>query len=377
MSDNVKEIIYNSAKAVMPDKLFDFCWNKYYISNVKRNCTQISKDSYYVKNKSGLQGMDYCIFRFGPGMGIFAIANKMIFYYEWAVANNFIPLVDSEYDEDFLEGKFGENNFWEYCFQQPESLGAAFEKGNVLVSGINGGNILKSTCKKINSNSNDSCIHATSQGYREYYARLHEISQKAWKFRPEVEQKIERTVNELLKPDMRVIGVVLREEFGMNDAEMTEEQRLVYKSHPKALSLEETYELIVKYMEKWNCTHVLITTMFQESLEYFKNKLGSKVIFTQRKRKSFNEFKKINAKSCEDIIHNKGDNLKELHRNSGSDIAERKERMVNYVVEMGTIAKCNYCMGVKCSGLIGACILNGGRYEDIYVFEDRNEAQRY
>lgn len=377
MLKKIKETLYQCVKSIIPCRLFDFLWNKYYISNIKRNCTQLSPDSYYVKNENDINAPNYCIFRFGIGMGVFAMANKMLFYYEWAEKNGFIPLVDSEYEEDFLKGEFGEDNLWEYCFCQFESVKQAFDKGNVLVSSINGGGVLQSTCKKINNNVEDASVHAITQGYREYYAKLNRMSQTIWKFRPEVEQKIERTASELIKPDMRVVGVVLREEFGMNDAEMTEEQRSVYKSHPKALSLEETYDLIVKYMEKWNCTHVLITTMFQESLEYFKNKLGSKVIFTQRKRRSFNEFKEHSAKSCEAIIHNKEDNLKELHRNSGWDRTEQKERMLSYVVEMGTIAKCNYCMGVKCSGLIGACILNGGRYEDIYVFEDKNGAQRY
>lgn len=377
MLKKIKETLYQCAKSIIPCGMFDFLWNKYYISNIKRNCTQLSPDSYYVKNENDINTPNYCIFRFGIGIGLFAMANKMLFYYEWAEKNGFIPLVDSEYEEDFLKGKFGEDNLWEYCFCQPESVKQAFDKGNVLVSSINGGGVLQSTCKKINDNVEDAYIHAKKEGYHEYYARLHEISKRVWKFSPEVEKEVERAITELFRPEMRVMGVILREEFGKS-TKMTEEQRAIYKSHPEALSIEETYQLIIEYMKKWNCTHVLITTMFQESLEYFKKKLGDKVIYIKRERKDYNKNFEAYVKTCEDIIKNNGRNIKKLHCENGwLDQKKRKEGAIGYAVEMSAVAKCNYCMGVACSGLTAACILNGGEFEDIYIFEDRNKCSRY
>lgn len=377
-SNNIKTVIFRMMEKLLPDKVFDFLWSKYIIWNIKRNSTEVSANAYYVQNKNGLKKPNYCIFRFGSGQGLFLVANKMLFCYEWAVTNNYIPLIDVEFSDDFMQEKFGLNNLWEYCFQQPESINEAFCEGNVLVSAVNGGDVLRSTCKEINGNARDWRVHAKIQGWREYYAKLNQLSQKIWIFKPEVKAKIESTHHELFHPGMCVLGVVLREEFGMDDSEMTEAQRAVYKKHPKAISLEETYKLIVEYMSKWNCTHVLITTLFRESLEYFQEKLGSKVIFVERKRRSFIEFKRISTKTAEEIINNHGEKYSEaLREHAGWSKQRQEQTAISYAVEMATIAKCDYCMGVKCSGLIAACILNGGTFKDLYIFEDSNNIQNY
>ena len=372
-----KDAIFRLIVKILPDKIFDFLWSKYYIWTIKRADVEVSDNAYYVRNKDGVKFPNYYIFRFSSGEGLFAVANKMLFYYEWAMANNYIPLADVEFKDDFMQGKFELNNLWEHCFEQPEPLSEVFRKGNVLVSAINGGNVLRSTCKAINGDPNDWYVHAKTWDYREYYARLNQLSQKAWIFRPEVKEKIESTQKELFKPGMRVLGVVLREEFGMDNNEMTETQKVIYKTHPKALSLEETYKLIVEYMIKWNCTHVLITTMFQESIEYFIDKLGSKVIFLERERRSLNEYEQENAKLLEVIVNNNGEKEKEAHEHIGWSKQMQEEKTISYTVEMATVAKCDYCMGVKCSGLIAACILNGGKFKDLYLFEDSNNIQRY
>lgn len=362
---------------ILPDKAFDFLWSKYSIWNIKRNSAEVSANAYYVRNKNGLKKPNYCIFRFGSAQGLFLVANKMLFYYEWAVANDYIPLVDIEFNDDFMQEKFGLNNLWEYCFQQPKSINDVFYEGNVLISAINGGDVLRSTCKEINGNSHDWRVHAKAQGYREYYAKLNELSQKIWIFKPEVKAKIESIQKELFHPGMRVLGVVLREEFGRDDSEMTEAQRTIYKKHPKALSLEETYKLIIEYMLKWNCTHVLITTLFQESIEYFKERLGSKAIFIERERRNFNEFRQINIQTSEDIVNNHGENYKAICEYVTGLKQKREQITIGYAAEMAVVAKCDYCMGVKCSGMIAACILNGGKFKDLYIFEDSNNIQNY
>ncbi len=375
---NIKSIIFIMMEKIFPDKAFDFLCSKYSIWNIKRNSTEVSADAYYIRNKNGLKKPNYYIFRFGFGQGLFLVANKMLFYYEWAVANNYIPLIDVGFSDDLIQGKFGLNNLWEYCFQQPKSINDAFCEGNVLVSAINGGDVLRSTCKEINGNARDWRVHAKIQEWREYYAKLNQISRKIWIFKPEIKAKIESTQQKLFHPGMCVLGVVLREEFGRDDKEMTEAQRILYKKHPKALSLEETYKLILEYMTKWNCTHVLITTMFQESIEYFKEKLGSKVIYIERERRNFYDFNKKNARTAEEIVNNNGEKYSEnLREHAGWSKQRHEQTAIGYAVEMATIAKCDYCMGVKCSGLIAACILNGGTFKDLYIFEDSNNIQDY
>lgn len=378
---NIRAEIFSIVEKILPDKMFDFIWSKYSIWNIKRKSTGVSVNAYYVRNKNGLKKPNYCIFRFGWGRGLFSIANQMLFFYEWAIQNNYIPLVDTEFYDDFMQEKFGLNNLWEHCFQQPESFEGAFHKGNVLVSAINGGDMLvalHSTCKAINGDSQDWSAHTQMQNYQEYYARLNKLSQKAWLFKPEIKEKIESIQKKLFHSGMCVLGVVLREEFGMNDNEMTEAQRDVYKKHPKALPLEESYKLIVEHMSKWNCTHIFVATEFQEGLEFFQEKFGSKVIFIERKRKSLNEFKQINNKISEVLLNNYGEKLEEVVREyEGWSKQKQEEITISYTVEMATIAKCDYCMGVKCSGLIAACILNGGKFKDLYIFEDSNNIQNY
>lgn len=381
----IKAAIFETMEKILPAKMFDFLWSKYYIWNVKRNSTEVSEESYYVKNKNGLKGPDYCIFRFGMRVGLFSVANQMLFCHEWAVKNNYIPLVYVESPDDFMQEKPRFNNayMWESCFQQPELLDEAFNKGNVLVSSA--GDIaagLHGIFKEINGDARDHPVHARMQNYRKYYAGLNKLSQKAWIFKPEVEAEIEKVQSNLFHQGMRVIGVVLREEFSLEDSEMTDAERRLYKRHPKALSLEETYKLIVEYMSKWNCTHVLITTLYQESLEYFQEKLGDKVISIERKRISFNEQKHVIEKVAETLgetleVINKGRYKEIVYEDKEGSISRTNEVSRSYLIEMAAVANCDYCMGVKCGGLIGACIMNGGKFKDLYIFEDRNNIQGY
>lgn len=371
-----KELIYKMISCILPKEIRDCLWGKYYIWNVKRKGNKPSVDSYYIKNPKKTK-VNYCLFRFGMAQGLFAVANKMLFYYDWAIKNHFIPLVDMGYEENFIKGELSRNNKWEYCFQQVETIDKAIDTGNVLVFSVNGGMTLSSMCKIVNNDVNDANIHAKTENYQLYYSILNRISKDVWRFQPEVEKRIYEKSVELFKPGMRVLGVVLREEFGMKDTDMTQEQRMIYKMHPKSVSIEETLKNVLEYMEKWKCTHVLVTTVFQESLEFFQSKLGEKVIYVDRKRRSFEEYKKQNAQICEDIVKNGGNNIKKIHDNEGITKRDVEEGTVNYLIEMAMISKCNFCMGVKCSGLIGACILNGGNFEGIYIFEDENSIVRY
>lgn len=378
-SKNVKNFIYKTVEKILPDKVFDFLWSKYYIWSVKRNSTEGSNRAYYVRNKSGLKEPNYCIFRFSYRRGLFSVANQMLFCCEWAMKNNYIPLVNMEFPDVSMKGSYGHNDawVWEACFQQPESLNEVFDKGNVLISDFNSGDIytgLHSIFKEINGDSHDYAAHAQMQNYREYYAKLNKLSQKAWVFQPEIKSRIEKTCKELFRPGMTVLGVVLREPFGIDENKMTELLKSSFKNHPKALSLEETYKYVEEYMLRWNCTHVLITTIYSDSLEYFIDKMGDKVIFVDREREVFDDENIL--KSQEASMLGDWEKYREINGQKNTPQA-RERRTKDYAVEMAAIAKCDYCMGVKCSGLTGACILNGGKFKDLYIFEDKNNIQNY
>lgn len=368
---DTKKIIVRLVESIVPVGFWDFVWGKYYIWSIKRKGSEKNESGYYVKHK-GRNTPNYCVFCFREGLGLFAVANQMLFYYEWAVKNHYIPLVYAEYS-----AKGETKNIWETCFVQPEDLKEVFDKGNVLVNGQNAGQVLRGTCKKINGDPKDAYVHAKSQNYQEYYADLKKISEKVWKFKPDVEMKIENVARHIFKPGMRVMGVILREEFGMDEAELTPEQRAVYKKHPRALSLEETYRIITEYMAQWGCTHVLISTMFEESIHYFKDRLEDKVLYIDRMRRNYDTFKKDNAKLIACLTHRDNAELRKWREEAQMTVDKEEQWNIEYATEVAIVAKCNCCMGVKCSGLIAACILNGGAFENLYVFKDENNIERY
>lgn len=370
---SIKEAVLDVGLKVLPVSWIDYAQGKRYIQLATKGKRQISKEAYYVNNKDG-KPVTYILFRVSIGNGLFANALRMLFYFDWAMKNGLTPLVVIGHKEKLEVGEYWDDNEWEYCFEQSD-IRDVLEKENVIVCNIDGGESRRQFCKYINNNFYDINIHAVQEYYREYYEKIANASTDMWNFNKDAKNVILRATNFVEKEDGRVLGVALREEFSLSDEEMSESQKAIYGRHPKALSLEDTLQLIYKYMEMWECEYVFISTMFQESMDYFIDKLQEKVIFTNRKRKSFAEYVENNKKICEDIVNNSSNNLGKLSDDYWKN--QHRQNELDYLEEVSALSTCDYCMGVKSSGLIAALAMNGGRYKDVYIFEDCNKVQRY
>ena len=298
----------------------------------------------------------------------------MLFYFDWAKKMGLMPLMVHGYENELKKGNYFYENLWEYCFEQ-EDINRVLKEENIIVYAINGGITLRETCYKLNNDIFDMRVHAKINSYRDYYRKVYELTQRNWKFNDVVQKKVEDEYSKLLQKQGKIMAVILREEFSLEKEEMTEAEKKVYCQHPKALTLEETYQKILEYMNKWECEYVYVSTMFLESIAFFVERLEDRVVYFPRQRKMFQDYMNALRKGWEYSDNKDSDNYERNRKEYWRD--QRKINEQDYCAEIMVAAKCDYCIGVKSSGLIAALALNGGQYKDIYIFEDKNLIDRY
>ena len=48
-----------------------------------------------------------------------------------------------------------------------------------------------------------------------------------------------------------------------------------------------------------------------------------------------------------------------------------------YLKEIIALSRCDYLLGGGSSGMAAALVMNGGKYDDIYILEDARKIKRY
>lgn len=318
----------------------------------------------------------YCIFRFVmPNQMLFSVAKQYIFMYEWAVSKGFIPIVDIEYAYDFERGRLGENNLWELCFEQPLSVKEALKQDYVLVEAFGGyENWIQKTCLDINGAKNEHWVQVRQEGWRDYYANVHTYIEKCWKFKADILEAFEKNYGQRLKESGKVMGVFLREEFSEEACRLWQNAttKAVYQQHPMPPGVKETIEIVKEYMNKWQCDTIFLSTMYQESLDLFRQGFGDCVIYADRIREKLHPEKLPNPKEDFRIMTNK-----EAYDFLKKDLENMRERTVKYTEEVITLSRCDYLIAAKGGGAVAALTLNGGKYEDVLVLPDANGIERY
>ena len=193
--------------------------------------------------------------------------------------------------------------------------------------------------------------------------------------RPEIKKRFETTYAKLFKPEMKILGVALREDFSLKREDI-EESCLI--KHPHEPNVTDMIKLIKEYKEKWNCTHIFVATMYEDSISLLEKEFGDLLIYTGRKRIDASKNSQWTKKwekylSAPDELYIWANE----ERNKQFSDFFKKEFVVNYMEEMYGLSKCNCFLTAKNGGSLVACIWNGGKYEELKILEDENKSNLY
>ena len=370
MYKKLKKLIYGFTKKILPEELFkkfvNWCHRQKFISGQDRYLYE-----YYISKKRNANEK-YCIFRcYTPPTGVLSTANVYIFMYEWAIDKGYIPIMDMEFEYDFMNFKLGEDNVWEDVFEQPLSVKDVLKKDWVLVKRQWVGDAwLPKTCLDINGVKSDIRIHTVRDNWREYYSKVNTYTKKCWNFRKDLIEEFENEYSYVFKEE-NVLGVALREPFSVDADKIRKNPNAidVYNKHPKVMGLNEIVEVIKEYIIEHNCSTIFVSTMYEESINLFKDVFGDKVVYVNRERQSLDKLDSPVWGMTAEQIYNY---YKEI------ELADsRKDRNVTYVKEVLALSRCDYLIGAPCGASIAALSINGGKYKDVYILPDINKDSKW
>lgn len=316
----------------------------------------------------------YCIIRVEcPIHSVFTAAKRYIFAAEYAKHNGMYPIMDLEWRTDFEKGLLDGENLWENVFYQKKSRDVLKENATIFVCRIDEGANwrLPETCVEINNDPMDGNIHATEENWRDYYSNIHKYVKKYWKFNQYIIHETNKKSMEIFKHKEKILGVSLRENFSGEFYALIKNlgQRKVYRNHPQVPDINEILDTVADCFKRWNCDKIFVASIYSDSIKKFEERFPGKVVYCERERMSI-------AESIEQINTRK----KFVDDAMGEDqeLRDRSRRgEIEYAQETILLSKCAYLIGVKSGQTLAALSLNGGRYKDIKVLEDKRHIYRY
>lgn len=328
--------------------------------------------SYYVSKKKNTKEK-YVVLRFAnTKSGIFAIMRKLVFTMDYWEKRHFIPVVDFEYKDYFTNGMLGEHNIWDQCFKQTKSVKEVLNAEYVFVEDLSRQRAMLKTCMDINGNCNsDTCdiVELKKSGWREYYKKVNQYLMK-WLVKSDaVENILVREFYPKKTNQETILGVMMREEFSKEAYQlMPEGRKKIMDKHPRVPDIDETIEIVDQYIKRYDINKIFLSTLHTDTIEKFQNRFGDKVFFVERARTSMdiykiNQFELSNSEAREEMKNDWGDTETEIP--------------VKYVSEIYALAECDYLLGAPSGGMVGALMINGGKYKDIEILEDFNRSKYY
>ena len=374
---SIKQIIYNTLESILPEVWFKSLWSQY----VKLNpnyAESVNYHEYFLSKKRS--GERYCILRYpNYELGIGAVMRRALLQCEWAAHRHMIPVIDYEWNYYLGEKTIGQDNGWEYLFKPNASLEEIINNSHdkfVFVGYIGGLYIDEKTKNELGL---DVGRVVVKENWREYYKKLNEYSKKWWHLQNDVATRYETCFSKLFRPEMKILGVALREDFSI-DAK--KEKLELLSKHPHHPVLDEMIQIIKEYKIRWGCTHVFVTTYFEDSIIKLKEEFGEALLYTDRRRVLFEPYHEI-FRSVEEKYErtNKRRELVAWIKSEDEQAqifnAFGKNTMIEYVEEIYGLSLCDCLVAGKSGGTLCACIWNGGNYQELKILSDDNESTFY
>lgn len=374
--DNRMEKLKKEISA-LPEKILPYTFYRYVMILYQKNISKDKEWSYekeYFLKWRPFSKKKYCIIRVEcPVHSIFAAAKRWIFAAEYARRNGMYPIMDMEWRSDFKKGILDGENVWESVFYQKKGRDVLKENATIFVCRIDEGAswCLPETCVDINNDPMDGNIHATEDNWRDYYRNIHKYVKKYWKFNQFIIHETKRKSAEIFKQKEMILGVALRETFSEEFYALIKNmgQRKVFRDHPQGPDVNEVLDIVEDCLRQWNCNKIFVASVYSDSIKKFEKRFPGKIIYCERQRVTMAE----NAAQINSRNKFIDDSMSE-----DQELRDKSRRVgIEYAQETILLSKCTYLIGAKSGQTLAALSLNGGRYKDIKVLEDKRHIERY
>lgn len=305
--------------------------------------TAVKRYSFGKKNKN----KKFIILKsYSKNWGIYSTVLLLLPFMERARQRNYIPIVDFSKQKLPLlqdEKRSRRENAWEYYYKQPEeetSLIEVYQSKNVR--------IVERYCL-------NAPIWAKSMpASEEELKRWNGVIKRNIHLSDELAKKVEAEKERIFGDVNKVLGVGIRAGFryGMlkNDP--------LFDKHPKCATCEEYIAVAEQKMDEWNCDAIFLAIDDREYWEKFVKHFGTKCRYVDRKlHHYFNNDHAVES-------------LEELYIEYGGRRIGTRKKNEEYVVETHILASCHALYAGVGSATVFAYFLNGGKYENIEVYNE-------
>ncbi len=309
-----------------------------------------------------------------PIHGFFSVINRYVFAAEWLRSKGYIPVLDYEYVDNLQDRRIGENILLNSVFNNVANIKEIVKEKWVAVDDYALWKALSKTTKYLNDSNDNRIRLVTTSNWRDYYCRAKYLFDKSFLFKKTFTREVEREVSSRFATG-KTLAVIPREIFDKKSREAYSIDMIekVFKYEPLTPNIEEIVEIVKARMLEWHCDRIFVSTQFNETIRLFEEEFGENLLYVKRRRRN-NEEELKKARNISNISENVFDSMIEA---GGYDSERFKEDAYTYMKESYAASKCDYLIGVPCSGTIGALVLNGGRYKDIEIMEDYNNSQYF
>ena len=260
--------------------------------------------------------------------GLLSLIHKQVLYIDYARRKQYVPYVDwKNYKTQYYDEK---NNAWEFFFEQPSKLSEkdVYSSKNVYLSGW--------TFKNINSKG---LLEADIFFDKKLERESHELLINNLEFNSEIIELVEKEAQQL---DIgNCIGVYVRG---------TDYVKLKPSGEYVQPDVKQVERKLIEYIDKCKAP-VFLVTEDGEIYDYLVTKFKESI-----KIVSYDTF----------IRNYEGKDV--LSRSNVLD-EDKKLRGQRYLVKMILLSRCKYLISSITQGSKFSYALNGGKYEDEYIFD--------
>jgi len=279
-----------------------------------------------------------CIFQCkGGAPGLFSYLISVLGFVRWTHKHNLRPVIDLQsFKNTYLaEEAVGELNAWDYFFEQPGQITC---DEAIQLPGVQYFDTTKEDCQgKIKSPWWDWEVYnqrsATCKMWRAYAHRYIRFSKQA-------QQRIDKTWNELVSPNDRVLGIQCRG---------TDYTRHKPKAHPVQPEPEMVIEKAKQLVKERNYNKIFLATEDGIIFKQFQKEFGDMIIASDKSHVDYDGNAWINS-----VLP------------SGQQ--EKLEHGMDYLVSMAMLTRCDAFIAGRTSGSLGVMCLSKG-FEYTYIWD--------
>lgn len=272
----------------------------------------------------------FVIRRNAPAAGLFSFVTVYLGWIRYALDKGYIPVADmcSAKNTYLTEEEVGKKNAWEFYFEQPcgYSLTDISHSKNVILS-------------------NTDSPPAEYPGHNlvtqeSTYCFWHEFAQAHLKLQADARSRMEQQYHEMFG-DKKVLGILCRG---------TDYKNLRPSNHPVQPELSDIMDKAEEVFRQYHCDCLYLATEDNDYLQKFKERFGEKLHYLKTERFQDTGLANINL----------------LGEQAGAQTPAK--RGMDYLTEIGILAKCHCLVAGSVGGTYGALLLNEA-YEYRYIYD--------